>query len=36
MWNVERTDFDRERKKDFKEREETKYDKYKPDLPKSR
>ena len=36
MWNAERTDFDRERKKDFKEREETKYDKYKPDLPKSR
>ncbi len=35
-WEVERQDFDRERRKSPSEREETKYDKYTPDLPKSR
>lgn len=36
VWTAGRSDFEREKKKDFKEREEAKYDKYKPDLPKSR
>ena len=36
MWGAERFDADRERRKNPREREETKYDKYKPDLPKSR
>ncbi len=35
-WNPERMDFEREKRKNPLEREETKYDKYKPDLPKSR
>jgi hypothetical protein len=35
-WNAERPDFERERRKTQFEREEEKYDKYKPDLPKSR
>ena|SRR3990172_2505242 len=35
-WDPERFDLERERKKDLREREETKYEKYKPDLPKSR
>ncbi|MEX2017247.1 MAG: hypothetical protein WD876_02140, partial [Candidatus Pacearchaeota archaeon] len=36
LFGVERFDSEKERKKDFRERDETKYDKYKPDLPKSR
>jgi hypothetical protein len=36
VWDVERMDFEREKRKSQHEREETKYDKYKPELPKSR
>ena len=36
MWGAERFDVERERRKNPMEREEAKYDKYKPDLPKSR
>ena len=36
MWGAERFDAEREQRKNPMEREEAKYDKYKPDLPKSR
>ena len=36
VWSAERFDADKERRKNPVEREETRYEKYKPDLPKSR
>ncbi len=36
MWAAERMDSSRQKRKDSFERDEAKYDKYKPDLPKSR